>query len=123
MIGHESIQPFFRKVFNAFHIDFRVKKLHAGFQKVYSYLISRIVQEHINFVLMNNPLQIRNEKLWDIFIILRSFIPNYLRSEEHTSELQSRQYLVCRLLLEKKNQPDVRKTVNCYVTTTPTNVV
>src|SRR3712207_8442134 len=27
----------------------------------------------------------------------------YFRSEEHTSELQSRQYLVCRLLLEKKN--------------------
>src|SRR5947209_16525924 len=28
------------------------------------------------------------------------------RSEEHTSELQSRQYLVCRLLLEKKNDSD-----------------
>src|SRR3712207_8448600 len=28
--------------------------------------------------------------------------PRY-RSEEHTSELQSRQYIVCRLLLEKKN--------------------
>src|SRR3712207_7721107 len=28
--------------------------------------------------------------------------PGALRSEEHTSELQSRQYLVCRLLLEKK---------------------
>src|SRR3712207_7713637 len=27
------------------------------------------------------------------------------RSEEHTSELQSRQYLVCRLLLEKKKKP------------------
>src|SRR3712207_8146664 len=27
------------------------------------------------------------------------------RSEEHTSELQSRQYLVCRLLLVKKNWP------------------
>src|SRR3712207_8520940 len=27
------------------------------------------------------------------------------RSEEHTSELQSRQYLVCRLLLEKKQHP------------------
>src|SRR3712207_8534683 len=27
------------------------------------------------------------------------------RSEEHTSELQSRQYLVCRLLLEQKNTP------------------
>src|SRR5947209_20606455 len=29
-----------------------------------------------------------------------------LRSEEHTSELQSRQYLVCRLLLEKKKKKD-----------------
>src|SRR3712207_8459712 len=28
------------------------------------------------------------------------------RSEEHTSELQSRQYLVCRLLLEKKKRSD-----------------
>src|SRR3712207_7218461 len=28
----------------------------------------------------------------------------HLRSEEHTSELQSRQYLVCRLLLEKKKK-------------------
>src|SRR3712207_9017049 len=31
----------------------------------------------------------------------------YGRSEEHTSELQSRQYLVCRLLLEKKRQYQV----------------
>src|SRR5947209_19319654 len=30
------------------------------------------------------------------------------RSEEHTSELQSRQYLVCRLLLEKKNQEFIK---------------
>src|SRR3712207_7474474 len=30
--------------------------------------------------------------------------PELDRSEEHTSELQSRQYLVCRLLLEKKKQ-------------------
>src|SRR3712207_7306490 len=30
--------------------------------------------------------------------------PAQSRSEEHTSELQSRQYLVCRLLLEKKEQ-------------------
>src|SRR5258707_3764936 len=32
-------------------------------------------------------------------------VPTLGRSEEHTSELQSRQYLVCRLLLEKKKQP------------------
>src|SRR3712207_6885560 len=30
----------------------------------------------------------------------------FSRSEEHTSELQSRQYLVCRLLLEKKTKED-----------------
>src|SRR3712207_7786762 len=33
-----------------------------------------------------------------------------LRSEEHTSELQSRQYLVCRLLLEKKNKDQTENT-------------
>src|SRR5438445_5258795 len=34
------------------------------------------------------------------------------RSEEHTSELQSRQYLVCRLLLEKKNPSVHAKLIN-----------
>src|SRR3712207_8687815 len=33
---------------------------------------------------------------------VRGGAPLHQRSEEHTSELQSRQYLVCRLLLEKK---------------------
>src|SRR6201999_4681700 len=31
-------------------------------------------------------------------------LPSRIRSEEHTSELQSPRHLVCRLLLEKKNQ-------------------
>src|SRR3712207_7195207 len=35
------------------------------------------------------------------------------RSEEHTSELQSRQYLVCRLLLEKKNNQEQRCSLFC----------
>src|SRR3712207_959379 len=34
---------------------------------------------------------------------VRRAVKKHKRSEEHTSELQSRQYLVCRLLLEKKN--------------------
>src|SRR3712207_7251091 len=33
-----------------------------------------------------------------------SVLASVVRSEEHTSELQSRQYLVCRLLLEKKKK-------------------
>src|SRR5947209_10741048 len=38
-----------------------------------------------------------------------------LRSEEHTSELQSRQYLVCRLLLEKKKRKDPSDITECVV--------
>src|SRR3712207_6877668 len=38
-----------------------------------------------------------------------------IRSEEHTSELQSRQYLVCRLLLEKKKNKN--QTYNIITTT------
>src|SRR3712207_8167179 len=34
------------------------------------------------------------------------------RSEEHTSELQSRQYLVCRLLLEKKKNKNIQSLFN-----------
>src|SRR3712207_8645353 len=41
------------------------------------------------------------------------------RSEEHTSELQSRQYLVCRLLLEKKNKPSNPKLFPPIVITHP----
>src|SRR3712207_7821745 len=37
--------------------------------------------------------------------LFRSGVPD--RSEEHTSELQSRQYLVCRLLLEKKKKKKI----------------
>src|SRR3712207_8928967 len=37
-----------------------------------------------------------------VFVAVVIFAPE--RSEEHTSELQSRQYLVCRLLLEKKKK-------------------
>src|SRR3712207_7213771 len=41
-------------------------------------------------------------------------IRNSRRSEEHTSELQSRQYLVCRLLLEKKKNT-IQKTYHYII--------
>src|SRR3989442_4249865 len=40
---------------------------------------------------------------------LHELAPRNYRSEEHTSELQSRPHLVCRLLLEKKNKPKRRR--------------
>src|SRR2546425_9240482 len=47
---------------------------------------------------------------------------NEVRSEEHTSELQSLAYLVCRLLLEKKKKNNTSKTITTHhntVTDTP----
>src|SRR3712207_8195639 len=43
-------------------------------------------------------------------VLIRSVVETEVRSEEHTSELQSRQYLVCRLLLEKKKKNDKEDT-------------
>src|SRR3712207_8188416 len=44
------------------------------------------------------------ESLLDALTVKVDDFDRRLRSEEHTSELQSRQYLVCRLLLEKKKK-------------------
>src|SRR2546422_7926111 len=50
---------------------------------------------------------------------LQRIIPRGVRSEEHTSELQSRLHLVCRLLLEKKNTQQVQLTSRTwYLVTT-----
>src|SRR5690554_7137755 len=46
----------------------------------------------------------------NLFIAVKYHIYADFRSEEHTSELQSRPHLVCRLLLEKKNKKNVIKT-------------
>src|SRR3712207_7710488 len=40
---------------------------------------------------------------------------DHTRSEEHTSELQSRQYLVCRLLLEKKKNKTLHPIIHIYL--------
>src|SRR5690348_17956982 len=41
-------------------------------------------------------------------------LPPWMRSEEHTSELQSPVHLVCRLLLEKKNNVGARQQAEAY---------
>src|SRR3712207_7920264 len=46
----------------------------------------------------------RPRRGWPCSRVRGSVGPSRWRSEEHTSELQSRQYLVCRLLLEKKKK-------------------
>src|SRR5438445_7850920 len=50
-----------------------------------------------------------------------AFLMLHCRSEEHTSELQSRQYLVCRLLLEKKKKKKNTNHTSDTITLTTTN--
>src|SRR3712207_7292305 len=59
-------------------------------------------------------VELRHERALELVALVEERHPEReARSEEHTSELQSRQYLVCRLLLEKK------KSINSSHSTTP----
>src|SRR3712207_7840044 len=56
-------------------------------------------EEHAKAIL---GMDIRGFTVHELYVEKASDIAEEYRSEEHTSELQSRQYLVCRFLLEKK---------------------
>src|SRR5207253_7559841 len=58
----------------------------GGFHKGHNYAVGRLPDGHT----------------FGVFICYEAIYPGEVRSEEHTSELQSRGHLVCRLLLEKK---------------------
>src|SRR3712207_8503802 len=60
-------------------------------------------QEILNTLFVNQPTVIPLRP-WLSLGGEQSSLDHIQRSEEHTSELQSRQYLVCRLLLEKKKK-------------------
>src|SRR2546422_5757509 len=75
----------------------------------YTTLFRSVITEE-NGGIINDPVLIRLEKnrFWlslansDTLLWAKGLAVNSGRSEEHTSELQSRLHLVCRLLLEKK---------------------
>src|SRR5205085_9941962 len=54
--------------------------------------------------------RVQQDKLSGQLHSLEGSVPSPVRSEEHTSELQSQSNLVCRLLLEKKKQPNTTTT-------------
>src|SRR5205823_14940987 len=62
--------------------------------------------DEVNYILQDSSIDvlITDAELASHFPALRAARPNLKRSEEHTSELQSLAYLVCRLLLEKKKK-------------------
>src|SRR3712207_7996454 len=63
-------------------------------------------KQHLETILQEKNKATYKEKLAEVeksLLQINETLGEIGRSEEHTSELQSRQYLVCRLLLEKKN--------------------
>src|SRR5258707_6727191 len=70
--------------------------------------VARPVGLHVAFVVAIDAAQHGRPRT------LRGDLLVALRSEEHTSELQSRQYLVCRLLLEKKKTYNRRSTSSIH---------
>src|SRR5690554_7079017 len=85
----------------------------GGINLYFKYRIEAVVELYksgkIDFILVSgdNSTKYYNEPEAFKKEFIKRGIPAdkiFLRSEEHTSELQSRPHLVCRLLLEKKNQ-------------------
>src|SRR5690554_7131297 len=82
----------------------RKKYVHLSYK--YSYMMNqKEIQELIKFVSKSGVTEVEIEEK-DFKITIKS---EPKRSEEHTSELQSRPHLVCRLLLEKKKKKKKNK--------------
>src|SRR3712207_7498254 len=75
----------------------------TGRSKSRQAFLSRLRAGHDDYVITDEALRYMRERQ-----LAKSVIEMLRRSEEHTSELQSRQYLVCRLLLEKKKKIKLR---------------
>src|SRR3712207_8346851 len=84
----------------------------------YTTLFRSLVQQQSRILPQDQPMPFSAESLrtaaavMAIGVVITGLVLIGLgiaRSEEHTSELQSRQYLVCRLLLEKKKNNKVDK--------------
>src|SRR5438445_7401851 len=79
----------------------------------YNWLIAGTDAHGKNYALLiGAQARVRLAPLYDVASVLPYPDIDIERSEEHTSELQSRQYLVCRLLLEKKKKEPTKTHVH-----------
>src|SRR3712207_7499018 len=101
---------------------YKDSSLNSAYRSVKNEDIAADILTYVKNVLKGSPIVDKEEKIEDVMRrikklnkwnraqqdilekIAQSLRNDKYRSEEHTSELQSRQYLVCRLLLEKKKK-------------------
>src|SRR5947209_10513204 len=94
----------------------RLDELRQGGLVLASLIVSAVLTMYFTSACAAGEIGIDGEKsVWDL--AASSFPAETIRSEEHTSELQSRQYLVCRLLLEKKKKNNNYNTVHTDIRT------
>src|SRR5690625_5895487 len=72
--------------------------------------ISHITREFLDYIRLMEELDLDVASEFILMASLLMSIKAKMRSEEHTSELQSRGHLVCRLLLEKKKEQAKQET-------------
>src|SRR5688572_32102907 len=77
----------------------------AVYELTYKQYLGKLTPEWSRFLVVPRHAlrDVFKSKLFTAFYVF-CFLPLLVRSEEHTSELQSQSNLVCRLLLEKKNR-------------------
>src|SRR5690606_40841708 len=87
-----------------FSVDFLTDEIIENNININNHLGSGVIKELQldGIYLINTNLNIPKECRFEISNNFPVFVLHFERSEEHTSELQSRENLVCRLLLEKK---------------------
>src|SRR4029079_19834409 len=103
---------------------------------VHHRLICRSLIVSVCFLMIRRPPRSTPFPYTTLFrsqVFIKAFVSNdwlliccsnyFFRSEEHTSELQSLAYLVCRLLLEKKKKTYRLHTYSPYVALTPSGSV
>src|SRR3712207_8673161 len=102
-----KVDPYMRPLFDALYDTMDPEKLTAYMERgtievaPLAFMRGRTLND--SFIILDEAQNTSPEQM-QMFLTRLGFGSKVVRSEEHTSELQSRQYIVCRLLLEKKKK-------------------
>src|SRR3990167_5524314 len=103
--------------------EYGIRKIARKLHRAKSSVSSEVCRNSVNGIYTARKANIKTyQRYWrarhqHFKIAMNKALRFFVRSEEHTSELQSQSNLVCRLLLEKKKNPKVLSDVPCLIRT------